>query len=561
MEICILQSKKKNLSAFFVFLTAFLMFLLPLIPCNSANAAVKSSVIIDAKTGLVLYADNADAKTYPASLTKLMTIYIVFEAVSRGLIDVDQELVVSKNAASKPASKLYLKAGDTITVKEAVLAMSTKSANDAATVVAEAIGGTEEEFAKIMTKAAKQIGMKNTVFKNASGLHEKGQITTARDMAMLGMAMIFHYPQYYYVFSTDKFYYKNKIYYNHNNIMKTFDGADGLKTGFTYASGYNLVTSAQRKNKRLIGVVLGADSEHSRRKKMAKLLNNGFDKYGLADKSFVQEKQYAVKVAAFKKRKVEEMSMTDELKAAHKRFGRLQNIIGKVAARKLANMRIPKANPFRIASKIATKYEELSAVRIALKVGSLNFLAPAAGSDDHKAVMKISTKKLSGNRDKVAKKARAISKFLTAKVASNKHKLQDIKNRRMAAGVKEISVNNMNNLAQVVSEGGAVNSIPVGNVIKGWGVQLASCIHYKNAVAVINRLSDKYSFLRGRQIQISEVMVADMAMYRSRILGLSQSQAKKTCSYLKSNDEACYVLTPDDQVASLKSSGKIISRN
>lgn len=522
MGICKIKSKNRKFIAFYAMFFAFWILFVSIFSPNHAYAAVKSSIVINSETGLVLEASNADAITYPASLTKLMTIYIVFEAVSRGVIDVDQELKVSKNAASKPASKLYLKEGDTITVKEAVLAMATKSANDAATVVAEAIGGTEEKFAEMMTDVAHQIGMTNTVFKNASGLHEEGQVTTARDMAMLGMAVIHHYPQYYYVFSTDKFYHKNKVYHNHNNIMKSYDGADGLKTGFTYASGYNLMTSAKRGDTRLIGVVLGSNSEYNRRKRMAGLLDTAFAEYGISGPNKVKE---GSKVVFANRKKVEEMSMSEELKIAHKRFGRLQSIIGSVAAKKLANMKLPQKNPFKEKLKLAKKSDSLKPIKEILETAKLNDIAPAAGGNSNLQPQKV-------------------SKFSVAKAEMYQKKLQDIRSRRMSGGMKKITA----------SDAG-LKPIPVltTNVIgdNSWAVQLGSCLDYRNAVKIVQRLSVKYDFIRGQDVHISEVNVADMSMFRSRISGLSKKQAEQACSYLKSNDEACYVVSPDEKVASL----------
>jgi D-alanyl-D-alanine carboxypeptidase len=508
-----IRSKNRKFIAFYARFCAFWILFASIFISNHAYAVVKSSIVINSETGLVLEANNADAITYPASLTKLMTMYIVFEAVSRGALDVDQELTVSKNAASKPASKLYLSEGETITVKEAVLAMATKSANDAATVVAEAIGGTEEKFAEMMTDVAHQIGMTNTVFKNASGLHEKGQVTTARDMAMLGMAVIHHYPQYYYVFSTNKFYHKDKVYYNHNNIMKSYDGADGLKTGFTYASGYNLMTSAKRNNTRLIGVVLGASSEYSRRKRMAGLLDTAFAEYGIVKPRKMKEKTHLVYAS---RKRIEEMSMSDELKEAHKRFGRLQNIIGNVAAKKLANMKLPAKNPFKEQQKLAQERDSLTSNEI-LEASKMGDISPAAGGNAKAESPKFSVAE--------------------ANINQNKNRYKGIKKITASdAGLKPIPVL-------------AVAKKVIGN--DNWAVQLGSCLDYRNAVKIVQRLSVKYDFIRGQDIHISEVNVADMSMFRSRISGLSKKQAEQTCSYLKSKDEACYVVPPGEKVASL----------
>ena len=187
----------------------------------------------------------------------MMTLYLVFDAIESGKLSLDRRLRVSKRAAGQTPSRIGLKPGRSIPVEDAVLAMITKSANDAATVLAEAIAGTEVNFAKKMTKTAHRIGMKNTVFRNATGLPNRRQITTARDMAILAQRLISDYPQYYHYFSTKSFKWGKRTYKNHNKLLKTYEGVDGLKTGYIRASGFNIATSARRDGRRVIGIVLG----------------------------------------------------------------------------------------------------------------------------------------------------------------------------------------------------------------------------------------------------------------------------------------------------------------
>jgi D-alanyl-D-alanine carboxypeptidase len=235
-----------------------------------------ASIVIDNDTGKVLHELNADTRNYPASLTKMMTLYLAFEALDQGNITLDQDLPVSRRAAGMPPSRLGLKAGATITVEEAILALITKSANDAAVVVAEALGTKETLFAKKMTKKAHELGMKRTTFRNASGLPNRYQLSTARDMAMLARALIRDFPQYYDYFSTADFQYEGRVYRNHNTLLSKYDGADGLKTGYIRASGFNLVASAVRNDRRLIAVVFGGRSPRSRDQHVASLLDDGF---------------------------------------------------------------------------------------------------------------------------------------------------------------------------------------------------------------------------------------------------------------------------------------------
>ena len=245
--------------------------------------ASTSSIIIDAWSGEVLSASGADTQRYPASLTKLMTLYITFDALEKGIIKLDDRLPVSRNAANRSPSKLGVRAGETISVRTAVMALIIKSANDCATVLAEGLGYTEENFALTMTKVARELGMKNTTFKNASGLPNRAQKTTARDMALLGAAVYHHFPQYYKLFSATKFEYQGRTYYTHNHLLKNFDGADGMKTGFTNAAGYNIVTSAERNGKRVIAVTMGHNSAKLRDRQIAKLMDKGLTRLAMAD--------------------------------------------------------------------------------------------------------------------------------------------------------------------------------------------------------------------------------------------------------------------------------------
>lgn len=235
-----------------------------------------ADIIVDAATGEVLHATNADKINYPASLTKMMTLYLLFNALENGKMTLDQALPVSANAAAQPATKLGLRKGSTIKVETAILALVIQSANDVATVVAEAIAGSEAAFARKMTQAAQVIGMSHTVFRNAHGLPDPAQRTTARDMAVLAIALLQDYPQYYHYFGARKFKYGSRAYTTHNRVVLSYPGADGFKTGYTRASGYNLVTSAVRDGQRLIGVVLGGSSWAKRDAQMISLLDRSF---------------------------------------------------------------------------------------------------------------------------------------------------------------------------------------------------------------------------------------------------------------------------------------------
>jgi D-alanyl-D-alanine carboxypeptidase len=230
-----------------------------LLPMRQATAAntVKAAIIVDANTGGVLYSRSADVRRSPASLTKIMTLYILFAYLRAGKITYDTEFVVTPHAAGQSPTKLGLKPGSTIKVVDAIKALVTKSANDAAATIAENLGGTEANFGRMMTKTAHKLGMKSTTFRNASGLPNKEQLTTARDMAILAMHIMRDYPEYYGFFETRYFTYKGRKYRNHNRLLFGYKGTNGIKTGYTRAAGFNLTASVQRGDKHLVGVVLG----------------------------------------------------------------------------------------------------------------------------------------------------------------------------------------------------------------------------------------------------------------------------------------------------------------
>jgi D-alanyl-D-alanine carboxypeptidase len=210
-----------------------------------------------------------------------MTLYITFEALDKGMLKTDDELMVSKTAANRSPSRLGVNQGEKITVKTAIDALIVKSANDCATVLAEGLGYSEADFATKMTEIAEVLGMKNTTFKNASGLPNRQQMTTARDMVILGAALYHHFPRYYGLFSQKSFEYKGKTYYTHNDILKTFKGADGLKTGYIAAAGYNIVTSASRNGHRVIAVTMGHKTRRDRDKDIAQIMEKGLQKLAL----------------------------------------------------------------------------------------------------------------------------------------------------------------------------------------------------------------------------------------------------------------------------------------
>jgi D-alanyl-D-alanine carboxypeptidase len=237
-----------------------------------------ASIIVDGNSGAVLSANNPDGSRHPASLTKIMTLYLLFERLESGKMKLDSEMDVSEHASEQAPTKLGLRPGQTLRVEDAIKGLVTRSANDAAVVIAEAIAGDEGDFAKLMTKKARSLGMTRTVYKNASGLPDDDQVTTARDQSTLGRAIQDRFPRYYRYFSTSVFNYHGRSIRNHNHLLGSVEGVDGIKTGYTRASGFNLVASIRRGNRHLVGVVLGGRSGGSRDAIMRNLLAENLPK-------------------------------------------------------------------------------------------------------------------------------------------------------------------------------------------------------------------------------------------------------------------------------------------
>ena len=240
---------------------------------------IEAAFVVDGDTGKILYNKNGYKKVYPASLTKLMTVYLTLERIKNNKLKLNDKFTASANAIKMQPSKLGLKQGEQISVFDAINALIIKSANDVAVTVAEGIAGNEEKFAKMMTNKARILGMKRTLFKNASGWHNSRQKSTAADMVKLSMALKRDFPEYMHWFSKNSFTYKGKKINGHNNVTQNYAGAEGMKTGYTKPSGYNLVTSATRDGKNLFGVVIGSKSAIVRDEKMTTLLDKYFNRY------------------------------------------------------------------------------------------------------------------------------------------------------------------------------------------------------------------------------------------------------------------------------------------
>lgn len=276
------------------------------IAASTATANAKqdyAGIVMDAKTGKVLYSHRGTARSYPASLTKMMTLYMLFDAMEQGKVDKKTRIRFSKHAASMVPSKLGVRAGSSISAEQAIYALVTKSANDAAAAVGEHLGGTESKFAEMMTQKARALGMSDTTFRNASGLPDSRQVTTAKDMAILGIALREHFPNQYKYFSTRSFQFGKYKYSNHNRLLGVVRGVDGIKTGYTRASGFNLVSSVSHGGRSIVAVVLGGRTGKSRNAQMTKLINAYLPKASRGpDKMIVAKKRTGTLFASLFKR-------------------------------------------------------------------------------------------------------------------------------------------------------------------------------------------------------------------------------------------------------------------
>jgi D-alanyl-D-alanine carboxypeptidase len=246
------------------------------IPTTPTDPSKDAALVIDGVSGKVLYARNQDEVRHPASLTKMMTLYLLFDALKRGQVALNTSLPVSAHAAAQRPTNLHLRRGDEITVEQAIKAVVVRSANDVAVTIAEALGGTEGHFAEMMTAKARALGMRNTFYHNASGLPDALQITTANDLGVLARHLAYDFPQYFHYFATPSFNYRGVEYPTHDNLIGRYRGADGIKTGYTGASGFNLVSSVVRDNSHVIGIVMGGRSARKRDKEMVRLLDSSF---------------------------------------------------------------------------------------------------------------------------------------------------------------------------------------------------------------------------------------------------------------------------------------------
>lgn len=485
-----------------------------------------ASIVVDANSGKVLQATNADSPRHPASLTKIMTLYLLFEQLEKGKIKLSTEMPVSAHAASQAPSKLGLKPGETIRVETAIRAIVTKSANDVAVIVAETLGGDEGNFAKLMTAKARALGMKGTTYRNASGLPEDQQYTTASDQALLGRAIRERFPSYYTYFSTRTFDFRGKSVRNHNHLLGVVDGVDGIKTGYIHDSGFNIVTSVRRANRDIVAVVFGGRTANERDARVRGLIEEN------------------VKIAATKRT--------------------ISPIVDGVEVAETAVKEIAKP-----AAKISqdSKDKEPVAVATALRAAAAAGAAPNAptiGSTDpikpnavktftvHPGTMRVASLSPlpSDSRKLTATPASAHQASITtvAIVKSESPALPQSAALPPPPGAKPGVLGVLHSKAQVASAG---DSIPVPAAVaepaakprSGWMIQVGAFPDEKEAKQRLEAAQSKAKDQLGKADPFTEkIAKGDKSLYRARFAGIEKDQAETACKNLKRSEIPCMLV-------------------
>ena len=465
-----------------------LILILPLTTTLAAAKPVQSSIIVDAATGAVISSSNADGVTQPASLTKMMTMYLLFDALKQGKLRLTDTITFSDYAASRPSTNLAVDEGDTIGVETAILAMVVRSANDVATAVGEKLAGSESAFAAKMTAKARQLGMASTSFVNASGLPDDGNRTTARDMSKLGMALIRDFPQYYPYFSRYTFTYHGVNYTGHNKLVKSFKGADGIKTGYVRASGFNLVTSAEQNGRRLVGVVLGGSSPNIRDRQMAGLLQTAF---------LERPSNNGVMIAKAGDKNTDQKSMTAAVADA------LTEPANAAEADNADDDSDGSAVPASATTAMSTKGMMVANATAGAVAASAPKSIGEGDAEEVQPVLKPGTQL-------------AALDPAPATVALPGSKMVEIKKSQPAAADEQNTVN--------VWKGGG----------SGYGIQVGAYAQYKGAQRAATHAAQSLpKLLADARIVIDPQKNTGNTIYRSRLIGLSKSDAESACRQLK----------------------------
>jgi D-alanyl-D-alanine carboxypeptidase len=469
-----------------------------------------SAIVVDANSGKVLHASAPDGLRHPASLTKIMTLYLLFERLEAGKIKLSTPLTVSAHAASMAPSKLDLDPGETIRVEDAIKAVVTKSANDIAVVIAEAVGGDEPTFAKMMTRKARMLGMKNTLYRNASGLPNPEQITTARDQALLGRAIQERFPKYYAYFSTHTFTFQGRAMRNHNHLLGKVEGVDGIKTGYVAASGFNLVTSLRRAGRHLVAVVMGGRSASSRDARMRELISENIS-LAAAKRTAppiieVAESTAPVTVAS--------AAETVPVRAA---AAMPQTAEGDAAENDSATISAPMAlTPPPVAQNVATP-------------GSTDDLKPIA----------VKTVKVKASTLQTHPIGTAMAAPAPQPVPVPREREEAI----AVASVSSVAPPKAGESTATATPAQAAISVPANAAPHGWMIQVGALETRKDANERISAARAKaHAILARAKAFTEEIVKNDMKLYRARFSGISKDDAENACKTLKSVKIVCMAL-------------------
>ena len=463
-------------------LTAMVVFLLMnLYAVSISYAAPYAAMVMDARTGQVVHSRNADTRLHPASLTKMMTLYVVFQAIERGELSLTKKVRISKHAASEPPSKLGLKAGQRIQLKYLIRGAAVKSANDAATALGEAVSGSEAAFARRMTATAKRLGMKSSTFKNAHGLTQSGHVSTARDMTLLGRRLFYDYPQYYNLFSrrsTDAG--VRNVANTNRKLLGSYRGADGIKTGYTNAAGFNLVASAERGNKRVIATVFGGRTSATRNARVAQLLDMGF---GRVNPRLAERKPTKIAPVTNEKPKIIKVVVS-----------------GAVRTSPIPKMRVVKTAPAPVLVAAVDQAEVEAVLKQALAEQAAE-PAPVATSP---------------------KPALRPTNIVPVTLVTTPQPLL---------------------IAQAPEEPRVVSRKSTSG--RAWSVQLGAFgSKFDAEKTLLTAALSNLGPLEGASRHIAPATVNGARLYRARFVGLSQADANKACSRLRARSQTCVTVSP-----------------
>jgi D-alanyl-D-alanine carboxypeptidase len=470
-----------------------------------------AAIVVDGNSGAVLHSDSPDAPRHPASLTKIMTLYLLFERLEAGKIKPSTELAVSEHASTQAPSKLALKPGETINVENAIRAVVTKSANDVAVVIAESLGGTESEFARMMTSKARAIGMTNTTYRNASGLPDEAQLTTARDQALLGRTIQERFPKYYRYFATPSFSYRGHAIRNHNKLLGTVEGVDGIKTGFTNASGFNLVTSMKRGGRQIVAAVFGGRTANWRDGRMRELIG----KY--------------IKIASLDKKPLQPPAAADS---------------DKVAA---APAPVPSAPPLAYAATPSGPAPQLAAIPAAR-------FGPPPGSTEPIKPNAVKTYKVKAANMKVLGEASpADNRFAPVASAGSVTTIST---------VKSADTTNATTMQPLGAKPGILGTIPAkaleaqnsvpadakfdakmdSRARPGWMIQVGAFPGEPEAKQRLAAARAKATELGHADPFTEKVAKGDKTLYRARFAGMDKDQAENACKTLRRGEIPCMLM-------------------